>query len=399
MHIRSIITGIYVMVLLLITNSIFAQSYARSGGIAFRLTANNDTVKVGSYFAITETGDSISPKYTEYFVYSQACRIRQTCNIAKLRFYCNGSEIDSMYIKFWRYASTNNYTLIGTTENLKNQLQNTGSISECILSTPIAVNEGDFYSILIYNDDSIKAMIMVSNQYNKLYYVSNEETSGTYAWGTKDYYAYYIPIEFYTSPAPIFVAVGNSLIAGINVSQSYINPNSVVVSDTVIPNKLSEYLGYSYQNMGQSGDQTGNIITRLKADAIDLKPRLVILNSGVNDVAVNKTLNTIISNYTTILDSLYVNNIRVAVLGIFSWTNGTNAQMQRIDSINTRLETLVEGYNKFSFINVNSYIGQFREGGDDNNYWDIIPIYSGDGLHLSEAGYKKVAEVIYNTIR
>jgi lysophospholipase L1-like esterase len=146
--------------------------------------------------------------------------------------------------------------------------------------------------------------------------------------------------------------------------------------------------------MGIGSETTANILARFKADVIDLKPKIVIIEAGVNDIATSVTQTTFISNYNKMLDSCAVHGIRAIICHIMPWTNGTNAQMQKRDKWNASLDSLSALHAGTICINFDTPLGQFRVGGDAGNLWDIKTAYDSDGVHFTLAGYTKIAEVI-----
>ena len=201
--------------------------------------------------------------------------------------------------------------------------------------------------------------------------------------------------------APLLVAIGDSIIAGHPGNYSGAEDSLVNVPANSITGQL-ELLnsGYVSQNMGIGGEVSTEIKDRFTSDVVDLKPKLALINGGINDISsgsVNKT--TMLSNYTTMLDACVTNNIVPVVCKITPWTGGTNEQMQDRDDRMSDLQTLVATYSGAVWCDFDESIGKFRSGGDSGNLWDYKSGYSNDNVHPNLTGYTAMAEVINLKIR
>ena len=68
-----------------------------------------------------------------------------------------------------------------------------------------------------------------------------------------------------------------------------------------------------------------------------------------------------------------------------------NAHMATRDVFNAAAEGALESYPAI-IVDASAALGQFRAGGDPGNLWDLQPAYdTGDGVHLSAAGYGVLA--------
>lgn len=370
-------------------------------------TSNNQTVLCGSYLSLITTAANLGPGTSsrEYFIDGQRARIRQDGQITKVRFSIDAvSSIvgDTVYIKFWR-KNGSVYDYIGRTENLASLIANRPTISEITLSNPITVKEGDNYSLYTAKSSGTFGAISVWTGVSDANYtarlLNNVPMYTSYNWAGNGGINYYIPVELYIK-SPVFVAIGNSLMAGHNVHYSFLEVLTTTNTDSTIGKELARLLGYTYQNMGIGSQTTANIRARFTADVVNLQPKFVLLEGGVNDVAGGFSSDSIIKNYTAMYDTCKANNIKVLQMAITPWGNGTTAQMQQIDSINTRLQMLCSQYSGCLFVNVNSEIGQFRAGGDTGNIWDIKSAYDDGGhIHFKATGYIKIAQTIYSLLR
>jgi lysophospholipase L1-like esterase len=152
-------------------------------------------------------------------------------------------------------------------------------------------------------------------------------------------------------------------------------------------------------NLGRYGETTAQLLARLDSDIVDREPRLVVLQTGINDLkamGVFRTLSEEIAencwlNLRRIIDRLRSRDIPVVVLTIFPvgdvrplrypiWSNDT---LTAIAEINERLLTLDEpGVHVVDCDPILAKAGRMR--GD----------YVVDDFHINEAAYQALSERI-----
>jgi lysophospholipase L1-like esterase len=141
-----------------------------------------------------------------------------------------------------------------------------------------------------------------------------------------------------------------------------------------------------YVNRGISGQTTPQMLIRLRPDVINLKPSVVILNAGVNDIAGNtgpSTLEMIEDNISSMAELARSSGIKVIIASVlpafdFPWKPGLKPA-EKIASLNEWLKDY-SLKNKFVYLDYYSSMVDSRKG--------LNPLYSEDGVHPNEAGYK-----------
>lgn len=366
---------------------------------------NNDLVKAGPYDSAasgpSNWGCSVIG-YREFITIGQQYRIRENGIISRLRLYtANKTNLTGFYLKIWR-KNGSNYDLVGASDNLASSIGD-GTTATIDLSTPIVgVQEGDYYGYRIevsapsYNFYAKTGVTGVTS-----YLVTNlTPTDANYNWsGQAAIASTVLPIELYMQ-APQAALIGDSIIAGHPGNYSFLEKAATTNISSTIGKQLSNFTGYTYQNMGIGSQTTTNISARFANDIIALKPRIAIIEGGVNDIAGSVSKSTFLENYTTMLDLAQADPAisRIIVLKILPWTNGTNVQMKIRDDWNASLVTLTNGHSKAQIVDTSSYVGQSRDGGDVGNLWDIQPAYDAGGVHYNQAGHAQIAQAIADTI-
>ena len=151
------------------------------------------------------------------------------------------------------------------------------------------------------------------------------------------------------------------------------------------PGRGEFFPGKPYINRGISGQTTPQMLVRFRQDVVLLKPKVVVLLAGTNDIAENtgkETLEEIGNNIASMSEIARANGIRVVLCSVlpasdFSWHKG----LEPGPKIKT-LNAWMKGYAaKNGFVYVDYYSPMANsEGG-------LKAELSPDGVHPNKAGY------------
>ena len=112
-------------------------------------------------------------------------------------------------------------------------------------------------------------------------------------------------------------------------------PRVVFLGDSITDGwRLNEYYGSErdFVNRGISGQITGEMLGRMKADVIDLKPRLVLVLAGINDIGRGVAVTTIENNLSMIADLAEAHHIEpmfASLLPVSDYHKDVNPQYAR----------------------------------------------------------------------
>ncbi|MBV8326238.1 SGNH/GDSL hydrolase family protein [Chryseobacterium sp.] len=153
----------------------------------------------------------------------------------------------------------------------------------------------------------------------------------------------------------------------------------------------------NYTGRGISGQTTSQMLLRFQNDVIALKPKLVIINAGTNDIAQNTGVydpDFTFNNIKAMADIAQNNGIKVIIASVlpaaaFPWRKEITDVPQKVDALNNRLKQYAND-NKIIYADYNSVMrdskGGMREG------------LSKDGIHPVPAGYAIMEPLIKNAI-
>jgi lysophospholipase L1-like esterase len=156
------------------------------------------------------------------------------------------------------------------------------------------------------------------------------------------------------------------------------------------------FSGKPYINRGISGQTTPQMLIRFRQDVINLKPKIVVILAGTNDIAGNtgpSTLEMIEDNLASMAELAEANGIKVILSSVlpaldYFWRPGINPA-GKIAKLN---EWIKEYSEKTGIIYIDYYSAMVdeRQG--------MKAIYSEDGVHPNEAGYKLMAPLAEEAI-
>ena len=147
---------------------------------------------------------------------------------------------------------------------------------------------------------------------------------------------------------------------------------------------------------GISGQTTPQMLLRFRQDVIDLKPDVVVILAGTNDIAGNtgpSTLDMITGNIFSMIELAQANNIKVVLCSVlpaneYRW----RPEVKPADTI-IELNRLLESYAKKNKI---PYVDYFSPMVDKEK--GLKKEYSGDGVHPNQKGYTVMEPLIKNEI-
>ena len=158
--------------------------------------------------------------------------------------------------------------------------------------------------------------------------------------------------------------------------------------------KLASYFpSKPYINRGISGQTTPQMLIRFRPDVIALKPQVVVILAGTNDIAGNTgpmTLTAIEDNFASMFELARANGIRVVIASVLPVSDyGKNREGNPINQTTRRPPEKVIALNdwlkNYAAQNGLTYLDYFSAMVDGKGF--LKEELSNDGLHPNDKGY------------
>lgn len=179
-----------------------------------------------------------------------------------------------------------------------------------------------------------------------------------------------------------------------------LTPSSSAANDRVVffGNSITEswapyfaamFPGKPYVGRGISGQTTPQMLVRFRQDVIDLKPKVVVILAGTNDIAGNtgpSTLGMIEDNLKSMTELAQRNDIRVVLSSVlpvydYPWRSGLEPAA-KIVALNDWMKRYAKSVGAV-YLDYWTALADARRG--------MRAEYSADGVHPNEAGYRVMA--------
>lgn len=171
------------------------------------------------------------------------------------------------------------------------------------------------------------------------------------------------------------VLIGNSITEGwYNCNKAFFETNNIICR-------------------GISGQVSGQMLLRFQQDVIDLKPSIVVINAGVNDIAENGgkyNENFTFSCIKSMAEIADANNITVVLTSVlpaksFRWNKSINDSVDKINSLNKKILSYAK---QKGYVYLDYYSKMVDEEGG------LPEKYSSDGVHPTPDGYQVMERLL-----
>ena len=190
--------------------------------------------------------------------------------------------------------------------------------------------------------------------------------------------------------------------ANTKVGMPVENENRVVFMGNSITigwlNSRPEFFeGKPYVNRGISGQTTPQMLLRFRQDVVDLKPKVVVILAGTNDIAGNTgpmTLEEIMDNLKSMSEVAKANGIKVVLSSVlpafdYPWRPGLKPN-EKIPALNEMIKAYAD---KMGHV----YLDYFSAMADDRN--GLPKKYASDEVHPTPEGYAVMEPMVEKAIK
>lgn len=161
-------------------------------------------------------------------------------------------------------------------------------------------------------------------------------------------------------------------------------------------NRPEFFEGKPYVNRGISGQTTPQMLIRFRQDVVDLKPKVVVILAGTNDIAGNtgpSTLEMIADNIRSMAEIAHANEIKVVLSSTlpaydYPWKPGLEPAPKIIE-LNKMIKAYAEEKGHI-------YLDYFSAMADGRN--GLPKKYADDEVHPTIEGYKVMEPLVEKAI-
>lgn len=188
-------------------------------------------------------------------------------------------------------------------------------------------------------------------------------------------------------------------------NKEIINDSTMMVKAVFIGNSITEvwadmhpdfFTANNFVGRGIGGQTTPQLLSRFRQDVIDLNPFVVIINGGINDIAENTgayDAEFALGNIKSMAELADANDIQVILTSVLPAKN--IPWRKEIKDVPTKIKELNHGIKEYADSNGFFYVDYYTQMVDHRS--EMVPEYTSDGVHVTDAGYK-VMEPIIKTI-
>jgi acyl-CoA thioesterase-1 len=186
----------------------------------------------------------------------------------------------------------------------------------------------------------------------------------------------------------VVVALGDSLTAGYRTVDPYaLDPRVPYPAQlmTLINGRLKGHTQAFVINAGINGDDTNGMLWRFRQTVATEKPEIVVIWGGINDLGAAKEPEQVMENLT----KLYYLCRETGATPVACTLTPTRLTSTKI----RRLNELIRAYaSEKGLVLVDLFSGLVDVEGN------LRQGYSDDGVHLTQAGYGRIAEIVLGAI-
>lgn len=153
---------------------------------------------------------------------------------------------------------------------------------------------------------------------------------------------------------------------------------------------------YEYIGRGISGQTSPQMLVRFRQDVLELRPAVVVILAGTNDVAENTgpyNQHATLNNITSMAELARANGVRVVLCSVlpaaeFSWRKGLMPG-PKIVALNEQIKAYAR-QQRFVYLDYHTPLADEQQG--------LKAAYANDGVHPTLAGYQVMEPLLQKAV-
>lgn len=184
------------------------------------------------------------------------------------------------------------------------------------------------------------------------------------------------------------------------------NGKVVMLGDSIIENWASNANGFfpgkPYVNKGITGQTTSQIAKRFDRDVLALKPSVVVLQGGINDMNESvsaTTVSRIERNFSAMTDKAKAKGIRVVIVSVFPVAfrqGGMTVFNARRTNVNSAVRTANARLKNLAAKKGVTYLDVYSSITDSKG--ELAEKYNSDNVHITYAAYDLITPMVERAV-
>jgi len=155
----------------------------------------------------------------------------------------------------------------------------------------------------------------------------------------------------------------------------------------------------NYLGRGIGGQTTPQMLSRFRADVVELKPQVVVINGGINDIATNSgtyDFEFTFGSIQSMAEIAHANGIKVILTSVLPasqipWRKEIPAVPAKIDQLNAAMK-------EYCVKNGFTYVDYYSQLVSKDGSKGMPEQYTIDGVHVNVAGYEVMEKIVKQAI-
>jgi lysophospholipase L1-like esterase len=155
----------------------------------------------------------------------------------------------------------------------------------------------------------------------------------------------------------------------------------------------------NYAGRGISGQTTPQMLSRFRADVVALKPQVVVINGGINDIAINSgpyDFEFTFGSIQSMAEIAHANGIKVIRTSVLPaaeipWRKETTEVPAKIAQLNAAIKAWCAEKNF-------TYVDYYSQMVSNDGRRGMREQYTTDGVHVTASGYEVMEKIVKQAI-
>ncbi|MDR1527773.1 MAG: GDSL-type esterase/lipase family protein [Dysgonamonadaceae bacterium] len=171
------------------------------------------------------------------------------------------------------------------------------------------------------------------------------------------------------------------------------------ITEAWAENRPAFFKDNNYLGRGISGQTAPQMLSRFRSDVVALKPQVVVINGGINDIATNSgpyDFEFTLGSIQSMAEIARANGIKVILTSVLPasgipWRKEIPAVPAKVNQLNAAIKTYCAEKNF-------TYVDYYSQMVSNDSSKGMIEQYTTDGVHVTVPGYEVMEKIVKQAI-